>query len=284
MHYSDLLSFLNELGVCPKKSLSQNFLIDGNICRKIIQIADIRPGDVVLEIGSGPGALTKLLLDAGATVHAIEKDETFAKALFRFQTEDQRLKVYAADALKFPLSQIPFQKIVANLPYHITTPLLEKFFLSEQKAPMTLMVQKEFADRLFANSGTKDFGSLTLFAQFYAHLKNRFTVSSSCFYPKPSVDSSVIHLEPRASLLEASDHFFPLMRKAFQMRRKCLSTSLKPFASSLKIKEALKASSLREDARPEALCLEEWLLFIKIFNPCIVQEDATSCRDRKTSD
>ncbi len=261
MNLSELIPFLNSLGTKPKKGLSQNFLIDSNITKKIIETAEIQKGDIVLEIGPGPGALTALLLEKGAIVHAIEKDAVFAKALFRLQTEDCRLHVYCADALEFPIHQIPFQKVVANLPYHITTPLLEKCF-SGPFISLTLMVQKEVATRLFAKSGSKEFGALTLFASYYATLKSKFVVSSSCFYPKPSVDSAVIHLVSRQGPpSNPPEQFFPLVRRAFQQRRKKLSTSLQEFTSSENIQSALRSLHLREDARPEMLSFEEWLLF-----------------------
>lgn len=262
MNLSELIPFLKTLGTSPKKGLSQNFLIDSNVAKKIIHTADIQKGDVVLEIGPGPGALTTLLLEAGATVYAIEKDPVFAKALLRLQTQDHRLNVYPADALEYPIHSLPFQKVVANLPYHITTPLLEKFF-SASFTSLTLMIQKEVATRLFAQSGTKDFGSLTLFAAYYATLKSKFTVSSHCFYPKPSVDSAVIHLLARQLPSHPPEQFFPIMRKAFQQRRKRLSTSLQEFFPSEEIKKALHALHLREDARPEMLSLDEWLSFLQ---------------------
>ncbi len=262
MNLSELIPFLKELGTVPKKGLSQNFLIDSNVGKKIIQTAEISPGDIVLEIGPGPGSITSLLLEAGATVYAIEKDPVFAKALTRLQTKDRRLTVYPADALEFDLSKIPYQKVVANLPYHITTPLLEKCF-AHPFTSLTLMVQKEVATRLFAKHGCKDFGSLTLFAQFYATLKSQFTVPPGCFYPKPSVDSAVIHLLSHPVDHALAPHFFPIMRRAFQQRRKCLSTSLQDFGPSEEIKKCLKSLSLREDARPEALSFEEWVLFVK---------------------
>lgn len=262
MTYNELVALLNEIGAAPKKRLSQNFLIDQNITQKIVQTADVKPGDVVLEIGPGPGALTAMLLEKGAVVHAIEKDPLFAKALTRLQTADERLKIYTADALEFPIETIPFQKVIANLPYHITTPLLEKCFNSSFSS-ITVMVQKEVADRIFAKEGTKTFGSLSLFARYYAQLESQFTVSPNCFYPKPSVESAVIHLcsSPLPEVPPA--RFFPVMRRAFTQRRKCLSTSLKEFAPTAVIKNVLRSISIREDARAEMLSLENWLLFVK---------------------
>ncbi len=260
MSFAETLSLLNELGTKPKKGLSQNFLIDQNVVRKIIQTADIQKGDVVLEIGPGPGCLTSLLLEKGATVYCIEKDPIFAKALYRLQTEDHRLIVHCADALDFSFSQVPFQKVVANLPYHITTPLLEKCF-AHPFTSLTLMVQKQVADRIFAKNGTKSFGSLTLFAQYYSTLKHQFTVTANCFFPKPNVDSAVIHLAGKEPLKK--EHFFPYMRKSFQQRRKTLSRSLQDFATPEQIKKALQAVSIREDARPEMLSLDQWISFVE---------------------
>jgi len=278
---SELIAFLKKHDLAPKKGLSQNFLIDGNIIQKILQTADVREGDVVLEIGPGTGALTAALLERKAHVIAIEKDLSLAKLLPRLQTEDQRLTVHATDALEFPLKDLHFDKVIANLPYHITTPLLERFFECSFKT-LTLMVQKEFSDRIFAKSCTKAFGSLTLFTQFYTTLLSRFTVSKHCFYPKPTIDSSVIHLEKRDSPC-SPDAFFPIVRRSFQNRRKMLSTSLQEFASLTQIQTALKASHIREDARPEMLELEQWLIFLKNLELCIVQTDEPTRRNRQTT-
>ncbi len=266
MILSELIPFLKNIHASPKRSLSQNFLIDPNIVKKIIHLAAIEPGDRVLEIGSGPGALTAALLDAGAIVYAIEKDTAFANALPRLQTSDDRLKVFHADALTFPLSEIPGKKVVANLPYHITTPLLTRLF-SHDFSSLTLMVQKEFAVRLLAKPHSKDFSSLTLFCQFYASLKNSFSVSSRCFYPKPKVDSSVIRLDMHKPPLNQPEPFFKLVRAAFQQRRKMVSSSLQKFYAYQQIKESLLSLHLRADARPEMLSLEEWIqLFNKLIN------------------
>ncbi|MES2273717.1 MAG: rRNA adenine dimethyltransferase family protein, partial [Chlamydiota bacterium] len=132
--------------------MSQNFLIDQNIVHKILRIADVQPGDSVLEIGPGPGALTSALLEAGAHVFAVELDNLFADQLLRLQTADQRLHVFNADFLEFPLSCLPPSlKVVANLPYHITAPILEKIFNSAPLfSTLTIMVQKEVAERMAA--------------------------------------------------------------------------------------------------------------------------------------
>jgi len=259
MILSELIPFLKKIDAKPKKSLSQNFLIDPNIVRKIVHTADISPGDIVLEIGPGPGALTSVLLDAGAKVFAIEKDTLFAKELSRFQTPDRRLKVFEADVLDFDLKTLPLPlKVVANLPYHITTPILEKIF-SHPFISLTLMVQKEVAVRMAAKEGSKDYGCLSLFVQFYTTPNGLFKVPPSCFYPQPKVDSSVIRLDSRNLPPISPDLFFPLVRKAFQQRRKMISSSLQPLYSADQIREGLLSSGISKTARPEELSFSQWV-------------------------
>ena len=269
MRYSELSQLLQELGTGPKKGLSQNFLIDPNIVFKILQTADVKPQEIVLEIGPGPGALTQQLLSSKAHVIAIEKDPIFAQSLHRLQTPDQRLTVICGDALEVDFSKLNFDKVVANLPYHITTPLLEKCFATNFQS-LTLMVQKEVADRIFAKNGTKEFGSLSLFATFYADLQTNFLVPPQCFYPKPGVDSSVIHLTKKKYIHhDLESYFFPVMRKSFQQRRKMLSSSLQTFTTSQNIKNALLQSGIRQDARPEMLNFDMWITFLKNLIPYV---------------
>ena len=169
---TELMAFLGSLGINPKKALSQNVLIDGNIIRKIVQTANVQPQDTVLEIGPGPGSLTEALLDAGANVIAVEKDQTLAKALERFNQGS--LKVFEQDILEFSFSDhLPKEnskktKVIANLPYHLTTPILV-FLIQENHyfSSLTLMVQEEVARRFTAKPGTKDYSSFTLFLNFF---------------------------------------------------------------------------------------------------------------------
>jgi 16S rRNA (adenine1518-N6/adenine1519-N6)-dimethyltransferase len=255
---SELLSFLASIGRQPNKRLSQNFLIDGNIVRKIIRTAGVVSGEEVVEIGSGPGALTQELLDMGAHVIAVEKDPVLAHHLLRFQTPDNRLRVHCVDILDFPLP--PHIKVVANLPYHITTPILEKV-LTHPFSSLTLMMQKEVAARLLASPGCKEFGSLTLFLQFHGTIVDHFSVGPNSFYPQPSVDSSVLRIDSHPTPLPDSSALFRIIRRAFQQRRKMLSSSLKEFDTSENIRAHLRSLGIREDARPEMLSLAEWLRF-----------------------
>jgi 16S rRNA (adenine1518-N6/adenine1519-N6)-dimethyltransferase len=277
MNLHELFSFLEKIGRQPQKGLSQNFLIEQNIVKKIVRTADVRPGDRVLEIGPGPGALTACLLDAGAEVLAIEKDRILSHALERLQTKDLRLSSLTADFLDFDLKALqPGWKVVANLPYSITTPILEKLFSYHDRfSSITIMVQKELAQRMIAPSGSKTFSSLSIFLAFYTTYNDSFPVSSSCFYPRPKVDSTVLRFDVKSQLpLEDPQPFFKLVRRAFQQRRKMLTSSLKEFYPSAKIQQALTLIGSRIDARPESLSLEQWIKFYS---------EITSLTKRETS-
>lgn len=256
MILSELIQFLKSVNARPKKSLSQNFLIDLNIIRKIVQLADVQPNDTILEIGPGPGALTAALLNSDAQVYAVEMDTTFARELHRYQ--NGKLTVIEADFLKFPLESLPKNlKVVANLPYHITTPILEKLF-AYSFSTLTIMVQKEVAQRMASAPGTKDFGSLSLFVQFYSKVFSSFKVPASCFYPHPKIDSTVIRLDQREPPKIDPNSFFPLVHKAFQQRRKMVSSSLAP---KDRVKCSLAKIGVSPNARPENISLDQWVAF-----------------------
>jgi len=260
---SELKKFLHEIGAFPKKGLSQNFLIDGNIVRKIVKTAGVEKNDTVVEIGPGPGALTAALLEAGATVLAVEKDQKFAEALKRLQTSDGRLAIYHEDFLEFDLSAVPKKsKVAANLPYHITTPILSRLVpLYDTLDSITVMVQKEVAGRMCAKAGGEEYGSLSIFLQFYCDIVYGFTVEPSCFYPRPKVRSSVVKLTlKKPPEVSSQERFFLMMRTAFQMRRKMLRASLKELYPDI---EAVIGEESKK--RPEELSLDDFLrLFEKV--------------------
>jgi 16S rRNA (adenine1518-N6/adenine1519-N6)-dimethyltransferase len=255
-HPNELLSFLDQIDAAPKKGLSQNFLIDGNILRKIVHAAAIEKDDRVLEIGPGPGALTQELLKAQARVVAIEKDHKFARALHRLQI-DGRLEVHEADFLTFPIAErlrgYAPMKVVANLPYNITTPIIER--LCEHSSLFSsawVMVQKEVAERIVAKPGTKEMSSLTIFLRTYCESRIALKVSRHCFLPAPKVDSCVIQLNFHKPAMNDPHSFLSMVRRAFQQRRKMLRSTLQirqePFAS----------------LRPEALSFEDWLALYEL--------------------
>lgn len=263
---SDLLAFLAKHHLTPRKSLSQNFLVDSATIAKMVSLAEIGPGDHVLEIGPGAGAITQELLDKGAHVYAIEIDSLFAQHLTRLQTPDNRLHVECADFLTFPITQLralnPTWKVVSNIPYQITAPILEvlcdnrELFMSA-----TLVMQKEVGDRISAEPRTKLMGSLTIFVRFYTEFKGAFPISATSFYPKPDVESTALRLDFKHEAPPIDPKmFFPIVRKAFQQRRKMLTTSLKAMCPN--IGKALEEAGLSLKARPEELSLEEWILLV----------------------
>lgn len=232
--------------------MSQNFLIDRNIIQKILMLADIQPGDKILEIGPGPGALTFSLLEMGANVLAVEKDRLFAKHL----PSHELLKIIEADILKVDLSRLEGYKVVANLPYHITAPILEKILVLPFKS-ITIMVQSEVADRLKASPKTPEYSSLSLFAACHSTIQKSFKVSPSSFYPQPKVESSVIRLDPKPL---PTPNPIPWIRKAFQKRRKQIASSLKTLVPDISLH--LENAKLKPFSRPEELSLEEWILLV----------------------
>lgn len=251
---SELRQLLEEMGVSPKKGLSQNFLIDGNILNKIVELADVKQGENVLEIGPGPGALTEFLLDRGANLIAVEKDDLWAQ---RLEEKFPQVTVFNQDILSFNFDKHipPNTKVVANLPYHITTPILSRLIQRKNLfSEVIVMVQDEVGQRMTSKKGTKDYGSLSVFLNYYSDPHYGFKVKRTSFYPAPKVDSAVVKLiiktPPKVSDEEA---FFKMVREAFNHRRKMLRGSL----SKLYAKEAIEKALPYPEARPENLSLPE---------------------------
>ncbi len=260
----DLHEFLDQLGVGPKKSLSQNFLVDGNIIRKIADAADVQDGDQVLEIGPGPGALTQELLRRGAHVTAVEKDRVFAEHLSRLEGT---LDVHCQDILEFDLkSYFPSKKVkvIANLPYHITTPIITKLVeLRHHVDTLVIMVQHEVAKRMTAAPGSKDYGSLTVFLDYHCDSEYVFKVNRTCFYPQPNVDSAVVKLQLKEPpKISDSKKCLGLIRFAFEQRRKMLRKTWGSEYESEDVMRVLEDLQLNPQARPEELSLDD---FIAVF-------------------
>lgn len=272
---SELRAFLKEHGMVAKKRFSQNFLIDYNILKKIVKVADIQPQDLVIEIGAGPGALTQVLLEQKAHVIAIEIDPKFAELLKRFQGGENHIEILKTDVLKLPLDEMCKEKskyhkkikVVANLPYHITTPILTRLLpLHQWIESLTVMVQKEFAERMASQVGTSAYGSFTLFLQYYCDVNLCFTINPSCFYPPPKVQSAIVKciLHPPPLEKEDSELFFSLTRSAFHTRRKMLRTSLKELYPSQRLDEAFKIMQIDPRVRPEELSLAQFLTLFRL--------------------
>lgn len=267
---SELIAYIREIGISPKKSLSQNFLIDGNIIRKIVAIADLKPNDIVVEIGSGPGALTEALLETGAKVLAIEKDEVLAEALKRLQSKHNNLEIYCNDILSIDLESLVSShltkqqsraKVIANLPYHLTSPIMTHLIpMHHLFSTLVVMVQEEVARRFVAKPRTKEYSSLTVFLKFYSTPKYSFKVSSNCFFPKPNVESAVAKfILKQPEKVSNIEKFFLMTRTAFGQRRKMLKTSLKRLYEPVKVQEALLKMEKSPQSRPEELTVDEFI-------------------------
>lgn len=263
MKLSEIDATLREIRVSPVKTLGQNFLHDGNLARWIVEKAELIPGDFVVEIGPGLGALTQFVLDAGAHVLAIEKDQRLADFLRKHFTND-RLEILHADALDYDVRRLfakPRVKLLGNLPYYISSQLLLKF--TKYPSPISLwllMLQKEMARRLSASPGTSDYGALTLIVQLHYHVDYLRTVPASVFLPPPDVDSAFVRIAARARD-ELPDHdpeaFLRLVRRGFSQRRKQLRNLLREDVP--KWDEASSAVGFEPRARAEELTLEQWI-------------------------
>lgn len=274
---SQLRQFLESLGIQPNKHLSQNFLVDGNILRKIIEAGNLKENDLVVEIGPGPGVLTEGLLNAGVRVLAIEKDKVFANALTRLQTSDQRLTVACEDFLKFPLETTLSKllasghkaHVISNLPYHLTAPILGILLpLNHLIDNVIVMVQKEVAERMVAKEGSKIYGSFSIFTQFYSKATLLFPVSPHCFYPKPKVTSAIVkcHLAPPEKDI-VPELFLEFTKTLFCNRRKMITTCLKEKFENKHTLESLHKLHINEKSRPEDLSLQQLLsLFRLLYN------------------
>lgn len=248
------------------KSLGQNFLVDQNIVRDIVKGAEVSKEDYVIEIGPGVGTLTRELLKEAASVTAIELDDKLLPILKEELKEYENFHLIHGDATKVQLDAVyPGKeiKLVANLPYYVTTPIITKI-LNDKVAfsSLTIMIQKEVAERMDAVPGTKDYGSLSVLVQYYCDTKIVRSVPPEAFMPRPKVDSTVIRLtkleKPRAHV-EDEALFFKIVRMVFTMRRKTLSNNLKSLGYTREfIEEVLEAAGIDLKARGETLSVEKF--------------------------
>ena len=268
---------LEQLGHSPKRFLGQNFLIDGNIVRKSLELAGVRHGDIVVEIGPGLGTLTSALLEAGAEVWAVEKDRTLHAHLekqlaSRFSGQFNLLE---GDAVEHPLAALPVDramagfKIVANLPYAIATPWLDEVLAGPLPERMVLMLQQEAAQRYAAKPGSKSFGAISVFLQAAYDLAPGHKVAAACFFPRPEVESHLLNLlrKPRPFTFPAAVKM--LIRACFQQRRKQVGALLRARmpADASGWRELLHAHGLSEQTRPEAIPVEVWVRLSALLPP-----------------
>ncbi len=254
-----------------RKSFGQNFLIDANAVKKIVDAADIKDDDVVLEIGPGVGTLTQHLAYNAGKVIAVEIDERLIPVLEETLADYDNVELINEDVLKLNLDELLAKnrgtgriKVIANLPYYVTTPivmaLLER---SECIESITIMVQKEVAQRMNAAAGTKDYGALTLAVQYFSDTQKVTDVSPNCFMPRPDVTSTVIQLNVKKERQQMNDEklMFRVIRAAFGQRRKTLINSLKnsDIAISKEQWESILADAgIDSGVRGEKLTLEDF--------------------------
>jgi 16S rRNA (adenine1518-N6/adenine1519-N6)-dimethyltransferase len=246
-----------------KKRFGQHFLIDRSILRRIVQFADIKPQDTVVEIGPGAGVLTAELADAARRIIAIEIDRDLVPALRASMRAN--VEIIEGDALEVELPPGRFH-VVGNLPYNIATPLLKKFIQHRaQIRDVTVMIQKDVAKRLVAEPATPEYGPLSVWIQYYATVKYGFTVPPSAFKPRPKVDSAVVRLEWRPEAPDARG-FTDFVQHAFTSRRKKLVNNLLSMFGAIGRQEVLRRmgnAGVAANARPEELSVPQ---FLRVYN------------------
>jgi len=279
---NELRELLRKYGLKPRKHLGQNFLINKDILSEIIKAADLNKNDTVLEIGPGLGILTKELAKKVKKVIAIEKDEKLVKILKKELSHLKDVEIVEGDILKFNIQYLvsnKYYKVVANLPYYITSPVIRKFLEEGNPPPstkvstfvktsadrsggrpklMVLMVQKEVAERICAKP--PDMSLLSVAVQFYSQAKIVKIVKKECFWPRPKVDSAIIKLTTNNRQLTTinTNLFFKIVKSGFSQPRKQLKNNLKKIFGK-NTKKILKQSKIEESCRAETLSIDEWL-------------------------
>lgn len=270
---TNTIKILEKYGFSFQKKYGQNFLIDSNIIKKIVQESGVKKEDFVLEIGPGIGTMTQILCENAREVVAVEID----KKLIPILTQDtlsfyDNVTIINEDILKLDINKLILEhnegkpiKVVANLPYYITTPIIMGLF--ESHVPLesiTIMVQKEVADRMQVGPGTKDYGALSLAVQYYANPQIVLTVPASCFMPRPNVDSAVIkltcHHKPPVSV-KNEKFMFDIIRASFNQRRKTMTNSVVNANLGItkeQLLTALEQCGLKSTVRGEALTLQQF--------------------------
>lgn len=261
------------------KSLGQNFLIDGNIVKKIVRDAGITKDDYVLEVGPGVGTLTEELALNAKGVVAVEIDRSLLPILDVTLAPYDNIEVVHGDILDIDIKSLIEEKmeggpvkVVANLPYYVTTPIIARFLEEELNVDsLTIMVQKEVAERMVSKQGSKVYGSLSVFVNFYSEPEILLTVPKSVFMPSPKIDSAVIKLNMKKDLPQVDkSQFFKVVKASFSKRRKTILNALSSYGFQLEkddFKIALETVGIDPKSRAEELSLEEFVKISKILPP-----------------
>jgi len=261
---------LKEHGFFPKKRLGQHFLVDRNILNKVIRTAEVGKEDVVVEVGPGLGEMTLALARSAKHVIAVEIDAKLAEILKKKLADLPNVEVVRSDILKVDFNHFRTKegrpvKVVANLPYQISTPLLFRFIESKEVfSTFTLMVQREVAERMGAPAGGKEYGPLSVFVQLFLDVSIRFLIKPSAFFPSPKVESAVVHMVWKEKPMIEAHHegwFKRVVRAGFGYRRKTLVNALKHSELSLpdSIESRMEKVGIDPRRRPETLTIEEFI-------------------------
>ncbi len=265
-------AIIEKYNLSIQKKFGQNFLIDDNVLNGTVEAAGVSKDDTVLEIGPGIGTMTQYIAESAGKVIAVEIDRMLIPILADTLSEYDNVKVINQDILKVDIERIVKEensgkpiKVVANLPYYITTPILMRLLESELPIDsITVMVQKEVADRMAEKPGTKDYGALSLAVQYYTEPTMVQVVPPSCFIPQPGVDSAVIHLKCHKNppvVVKDSKFMFSIIRAAFAQRRKTLSNGISNGNLGIsrdQVTSALESIGLSPSVRGEKLSLSEF--------------------------
>lgn len=249
----------------PKKKLGQNFLLDRNIQRKIIAACGFKNTGIAVELGAGRGELTGLIAGAVKKVFAIEIDSDLCGIARGVLKEFRNVEIINADILKFDFRKFFKESkvtVIGNIPYYISSPIIERLLkFRDNIIEAFVTVQKEFARRMAAPSGSRDYGSFSCFVQYYAEPKIIFNIKKNSFFPVPKVDSSLVRLKMRkepAVYVKDEKLFFKIIRGAFNKRRKTLKNSLEGIVSQDELKGYFSRYSIDPNIRPEQFTLEDF--------------------------
>jgi len=251
-------------GLAPRRRFSQNFLVAERVVSRIAAATDATEGDVVIELGAGLGTLTRVLLETGATVVAVDQDPAMLAVLAAELGGEDRVKILAGDATTIDLAALRARTrspliVAGNLPYAVTGEILRNLMAHAHVLERAIvMVQREVAARLVAKPATRAYGALTVFASRTFTIDKMFDVSPASFHPRPEVHSSVVALVPRANVPLESNSFRAVVRASFDARRKTLRNALIQASTAAQTDDVLSAANLKGERRGETLSVEEF--------------------------
>lgn len=256
----------------PKKYLGQNFLVDKNIQRKIVKVCEITPEDTVLEIGAGRGELTSLIVKESNKIFALEVDQHLCSILTNNLRDASGVRIINQDILKFNIFRY-FKdthkiKVIGNLPYNITTPIIVHLFKFCNKIrEIFITVQKEFAQRMVASAGNSEWSSFSCFLKYHTQPQILFLIKKTCFRPQPKVDSALVKLTVKEDFpldKRRERRLFRIIRFSFQQRRKTLRNALSGIVSSKRLSQYFNQYNLDKNIRGEQLTLDDFINLINI--------------------